>query len=407
MPYYTTSILSPFHRLVEAKEGATDKAALLARYSAALSSLRPAAQTARVAESQPLLLPLYDDGLLIRVPVEAFGETLHFMVDTGCTLSLLDQKYADRLAAPINRYLATTPISAGGNLTTYWCPQITLAGQELGLKEIGITDLRMARWVSGQPCDGILGMDFFARAVVSMDFDNKIFSVGGSPPSASPRVTALPLHPLSPHWTGRAQLNGSHALDLLIDTGDSSSLSLNAADWDTVFSGGQGRVSTQTIGSLTGQIAEDKIGHVQSLSVAGLNYSNLHASSLPNPASASTLGLNFFRRHEVTFAFQEGMIYLKPGRAWPEPDKRDLSGLHLLRIDGMTIVHSVDNGSPAAEAGIWPRDIIMGVNHHEAADLAMNEIRSVLRSRAGDRVSLQVRRGGGQRTAEFALKSAF
>lgn len=172
------------------------------------------------------------------MPLEVFGQTLYFMVDTGCTLSLLDQRYANRLAAPVNRYLAATPISGGTDLlTTYRSPEMLLAGRELGLKEISTTDLRMARWVSGQPCDGILGLDFFANAIVSMDFDNRLFTLGNSLPAAS-RFTRLPLQRLTPHWTARGLLNGRHALDLLIDTGDSSSLSLNGSDWDTVFAAG-------------------------------------------------------------------------------------------------------------------------------------------------------------------------
>lgn len=35
----------------------------------------------------------------------------------------------------------------------------------------------MARLISGQPCDGILGIDFFEENVVSIGFDNERFAL--------------------------------------------------------------------------------------------------------------------------------------------------------------------------------------------------------------------------------------
>ena len=41
----------------------------------------------------------------------------------------------------------------------------------------------------------------------------------------------------------------------------------------------------------------------------------------------------------------------------------DLSGLHLLHIDGATTVHSDGQESPAAKAGVQAKDVILRINH--------------------------------------------
>src|SRR3569833_125132 len=45
--------------------------------------------------------PFFDDGVMIRVPVTAFGKALYFMVDTEFTRSAIDIAYAPELGEPI------------------------------------------------------------------------------------------------------------------------------------------------------------------------------------------------------------------------------------------------------------------------------------------------------------------
>jgi hypothetical protein len=45
-------------------------------------------------------------------------------------------------------------------------------------------------------------------------------------------------------------------------------------------------------------------------------------------------------------------MYLQKGQAFDKPDEIDMSGLHLWRFEGRSVVHSVDKSSPAEAAGI-------------------------------------------------------
>jgi len=350
-------------------------------------------------------VPLCDDGILIRVPVQVYGKTRYFMLDTGCSLSSLDLRFKDRLGETVGQCRAATAVNSDSRLSVYQSPEMRLGGRSLDLEEVGCVDLSMARWVSGQRCDGVLGMDFLAHNIVSLDFDKKEAAFYGAlPGEIAGGSTAIILKPLTPHWAVTVWLNDHHPVDLMIDTGDSSSLSLNEKDWESVFSGEDPHVTSSIIGTLGGQTARNQTALVEKMSLQNLSYRNLHASSILNPDLHSTLGLSFFRRHKVTFDFPDGLLYLAPASSYAAADKHDMSGLHLLRIGGQTVVHFVDEESPASKAGILPEDIILSVNSRAADELAMNAIRSLLESREGDKVCLGIRRGENRQTMTLVLE---
>jgi S1-C subfamily serine protease len=114
------------------------------------------------------------------------------------------------------------------------------------------------------------------------------------------------------------------------------------------------------------------------------------------------LGLGFWSRHIVTFDFPNRVIYLRQGARFKEPDRYDLSGLHLLRINGATVVHSVDDGSPAANAGIRAKDVIVKINHQTTAKQRLFAIRRLL-SVEGHEVAMTVKHGDEDFEVAFSL----
>jgi predicted aspartyl protease len=348
---------------------------------------------------------LIDDGVMIRVPVNAFGKTLYFLLDTGFTVSVIDAKYKSCLGEAAGSYRAENPLGTNSVLSVFYCPEISIAGKSMELGKIACLDLRMARLISGQPCDGILGMDFFSKNVVSIDFDKKVFNLNDTvPENVRETFVAVPLKQFNQHYTAEASVNNNQILDLLIDTGDNSSISLNSDGWQKVFSTNQANEVTVTVAGIGNRVAQSKIGVVGQLAIEGLKYTNLHATYIHNPKDPSHLGLGFFRRHNLTFDFANRMLYLEPGGEFSMPDKEDMSGLHLLRDGETTIVYSVDENGPAFADGIRANDIIESVNGLNASSLTMKVIRRALQSHDGDNVTLQVRRGNALLNFEFALK---
>jgi hypothetical protein len=148
----------------------------------------------RAADETHQQVPLFDDGVMIRVPVNAFGKTLYFMLDTGFTVSAIDAQYKSYLGETNDAYRAGSPLGTNNVLPIFQCPEISIAGKSLELEKITCLDLSMARLISGQPCDGILGMDFFAKNVASIDFDKKVFTLNDTvPENVRETFVAVPL----------------------------------------------------------------------------------------------------------------------------------------------------------------------------------------------------------------------
>jgi S1-C subfamily serine protease len=91
-------------------------------------------------------------------------------------------------------------------------------------------------------------------------------------------------------------------------------------------------------------------------------------------------------------ALPNGVLYLRKGVRFNEPDRRDLSGLHILRVDGATVVHSVDEGSPAGTAGVQSKDVILRIDGRPAEQESMFAIRQLLR-RENPQFEMTIRRG--------------
>jgi predicted aspartyl protease len=208
----------------------------------------------------------YDDGTSIRVPVRVFGETRYFLLDTGFTVSAIDRQYEQRLGEAITQYRVSTPIAASDALPIYHSPEIVLGGKQLALDKIACLDLTMARLISGQHCDGVLGMDFFSKNIVSVDFDQKKLLLSAKvPATVEGTAVAIPLKQVSQHYAAEVLINKTQNLDLLNDTGDNGSISLNSTDWQEVFSNNLANIFTATIAGINNQVVQSKIGRIECL----------------------------------------------------------------------------------------------------------------------------------------------
>jgi len=330
---------------------------------------------------------------MLRVPVNAFGQTLYFLLDTGCTLSAIDARFQPYLGKAAGTFRAETPLEMMDHQAVYACPKVSIAGKPLGLANVTSLDLQMPRLISGEPCDGILGMDFFATNIIQIDFDRQVVSLFAAvPDEVRKNYVAVPLKQSSGRYVVEALANHGKPVDLLVDIGDNSSVALDSETWQQVFSGVKGNTFTATVADVGNQTAQSKIGSLDKLAVQSLAYTNLHAICIRNPDDRSHLGLGFFRRHTVVFDFPDRIIYLEPGQRFAVPDKEDMSGLHLLREGENTVVYSVDENSPAAAQGIQTQDIIDSVNGQKASTLTMWAIRRLLKSSNGAKVTLQLKR---------------
>lgn len=341
-------------------------------------------------------LPLFYDGCSVRVAAEVEKKPAYLIFDTGCTISALDKtKYESQLGEPLADVRAS---SVGGliDMPLYRSPQIVLGNGIEHFDRIAAIDLSRVTAISGSECDGVLGADFAQRHVVSINFDRQLMEVeDAAADKTSPNAIRLELKPIG---------NGNFAVDttvdgvpitLMIDTGDNGSISLNAEDWRHVMHA-HPDVSIHTIlaSPISGAPLQSAAFRLDDLTVGPNHYHGFIVTEVPNPHSPSTLGLRFLRQHVVRFNFQKRELFLKPGSKFGETEVFDMSGLHLIRPKGVTLVYAVDRGSPADTAGIHAGDVVEKVNEVSAADLSMREIRRALKASDGGMVSIEVQHSG-------------
>jgi len=150
-------------------------------------------------------VPLLDDGSMLRVPVRIFNQTLYFVLDTGTSVSALDKSFRGKLGPPTSEIADSVSVALGKKLILYKCPDFSVGDTRGDLQRIACLDLSMFKRVSGERCDGILGMDFLGSHVISLDFDAFVIGIGDQVPETIKRKSTL-----VPLLTPEREKLGSH-----------------------------------------------------------------------------------------------------------------------------------------------------------------------------------------------------
>lgn len=367
------------------------------------------AATAAPPESKPVApadeavverFTLAKGGLLLLVPVELRGKTYPFALDTGCSGCVYDSSLAPLLGEPISMQEVRTADSIV-RMPLYASPDAKLGGMSLKTGSPVVTsDLRRLREGLGEEVYGAVGMDFLSKHVFRVDPDRgEVVFLRSPGPAAGER---LPVTIKNNVPFVRVKIAGLADPELfLVDTGASSG-------------GGTGLLRAEAFGVL---VKQDKIkpidtalavslsgasvrqrGRVAEMELAG----HRHAGLIFTASGRNYLGLNYWSRYVATFDLAGGAIYLKKGSRYDQADTHDLSGLTFVRLAGRTTVVDVEAGSPAARAGVKPRDVIVKANGEKVEGMPLAPVRRSLAVR-GAKVSLTLERDGGGREVSFVL----
>ena len=147
----------------------------------------------------------------------------------------------------------------------------------------------------------------------------------------------------------------------------------------------------------TGRFRQTRISH---LAFGGFE----HGGLVMGEGNENLIGLGLLSRYVVTLDFPSMKMYLQKGQAFDKPDEDDMSGLHLWHLEGRTVVHSVDEGSPAAAAGIRPEDVVLKAGETVTTGMDIEDLRDLLTSGDGKEIKMTIRRGEEEKAVTFKLK---
>ena len=281
-------------------------------------------------------------------------------------------------------------------------------------REIAIGDVRLTnqtafvtniydRSVEGIDVDGMLGFELFSRFAVTLDYGTRTMTImdfGAFRPANAGTPIPFVFYDHVPNVRGSIDETPAR---LDIDTGSRSEIDLTSPfvtaaglrkryspGIDTVTGWGMGgpahshvvRLPVLSLGSVT----QEKV-------VAGL--SDARGGTFSDPNFEGNVGSDFLKRFIVSFDYAHQKLYLNRLPIPPaDAGQFDRSGLWINASDNGFAITAVAPGSPAANAGLQPGDVITSLNGEAAAAGRLSEARSLMRALpAGSKVQLTAQRG--------------
>ncbi len=338
------------------------------------------------------------NGDVLLLPVAIGGHEYSFVVDTGCTCTVVD--------TALRSELVSTGANAQLNGGHAGHALYNLRGAQVGKTRQVVDgptlcmDLGLPREASGYDIRGIIGMSFLKRHVIRIDFDSGTLAILASASRSSGHA-----FPLSYNATDLPLLDAQVAPDdsirFIIDTGSNASeVSLTGYRFgDLVENGRLERIgASHATAGVEGQ-AMLRGGRLSELCIGTFKHAGVDASA----SRANKIGLPLLSRYIVTFDFPHDRVYLKPGKRFAEPSSFGASGIAIGRFGSKTRVKSVAPGSPADVAGVKPGDELVRIDDNDVSSMPLSMVHGILETE-GRKVRLALDGPRGRR--EVALRVA-
>ncbi|HEX6184010.1 MAG TPA: aspartyl protease family protein [Pyrinomonadaceae bacterium] len=365
-----------------------------------------AAQQAAAAQSPVARVPFEMNGNSLFLQARINGSRpCWFMLDTGAAVTVLNLTTVRSLG--LRAGAGGVLQGAGGNVQSIQITNVTLDVGGALLKDLNVAALPLTQFenAGGRVIDGILGVEFFKRYVVEIDYETQQLAIHEPSGYAyAGRGESLPLsfEHNHPHVRAQLRLPGRAPLegDFVIDAGSSLPLILLPSFIerhklrDTMPS-----TFTTYARGVGGEFALP-VGRAESVRIGGFTLSQPltafpAAGTFGGEGKAGNIGTAVLRRFKVVFDYSRKRVHLEPAKNFSEPFEFDMSGLGLASEGPSFSVFKVARvlpGTPASEAGLRQGDEILSVGGRPVNGTRLADLREQLR-RPDQTVSLRVRRG--------------
>lgn len=309
--------------------------------------------------------------IIVKALLDTFKQPLNFILDTGSGGISLDSATCVELNVK-TRETDTTITGIGGIKKVHFAFNKTLHFPGLDVEKLNfhINDYDVLTSSYGEKIDGIIGLSFFSRYIVKVNYDSmqlEIFSKGKiSYPSGGtllhPFFTSIPVQYVN--FKDKRKLGYNFYFDtgaglalLLSDkfAEDSAILSTKRKPVVTGAEGMMGRLRMR----LT-VIKEVKLGPYRFRGVPTYLYKD-DFNVTNYPFTGGLIGSEIFRRFNLTINYGQKEIHLLPNSHYNDPFDYSYSGLSIYYIDGKILVEDVIKSSPAEKAGLLIGDEVIGI----------------------------------------------
>lgn len=175
-------------------------------------------QTEAAASSASELPIQFRDGLLwVEVSVPQSKESLHFLVDSGASASVVNLSTARRLGLELGPKVSVTAVAT--TLTGHWPVKLSAKASRLELPDEYLAlDLGKLSGACSRSVDGLIGADFFRDRVVEIDYTAQKLRVLADSPTTN-TTNAIPLETRPCGFRVSVNVNGGKSQWVRVDTG--------------------------------------------------------------------------------------------------------------------------------------------------------------------------------------------
>jgi hypothetical protein len=349
--------------------------------------------------------------VVVKAQLVGYPDTLNFIMDTGSGGISLDSITCVRLnIIPVLTDKFISGIGGIRQLRYVNDRSLIIGNLKVDSLNFHVSDYDILSSVYGDRIDGIIGLSFYSRYIVKIDYDSNQMYVysrgnfkyprGGF--SLKPNIVNLPI--ISGSLRDVRDVNAS----FYFDTGAGLCLLLNSdfINDSAILNPEKKPLPTQAQGM--GGKANMKVTTLKEFKLGPYRFRNIPTHIFDDafnvtsyPFLAGLIGNDVLRRFNLILNYDKRIFYLTPNSHFRDPFDYSYTGLGLYWIEGEIRVGDVMKDSPADKAGFQVDDVVIGINNNMSQNLQL--YKSMLQN-SGERVKILVNRPGGVGMLELNLK---
>ncbi len=368
---------------------------------------------------------------LIVIPLSINGsDTMNFILDTGVKSPIITElTMVDELELNYMKPINLKGLGSDGSTQAYQSGDNSIKIDGLTARKqlinVVIDDNFQISKILGIPVHGLIGFNMFRQYVVRVNYKSrqiKLYKPQFWKYRPRRKDIVLPIHFTKNKPMVRAEVmqrDSEEPIDvlLMVDTGASDAL------WLGLNSSKKIKLPEKKVHSYLGAgINGDLYGYKGRIDGIWIGGKILDEPIVAYPDSGSiqhlmmvenrngTIGGELLRRFTLYFDYFNSRLVMRPNSSFKDDFNYNMSGLEIIApVPGVPVftISSLDEGSPAAKAGLQVNDQILKLNRWFHTSLSLNDINLVLRQNKGKKVKITVLRGGQEIKTSFVLKEAF
>jgi predicted aspartyl protease len=343
--------------------------------------------------------------VVVKVSINNAGP-YNFVLDTGVGLMIItDPSLVDSIQIPTKRTIKVSGLGDGDAYEAFVTSPLNVNVSGIVSHSVSAAIFKKDHFglsqYAGISIHGLLGYEFFSQLAVKVNFTDSLITV--SNPENMRRFKAGSRVPITieenkPYLKAPITLNDGtqQVKKFIVDLGAGHAVSLEKVADKALYSP---KFINANLGiGLNGLISGYK-GRVKEIQLGKYKIKNVLASYPEDNGRVSlvgrdgNLGAEVLKRFTIVFNYSGSEMYIKSNVEYKAPFEHDMSGLQYYAAGKgykHIIVERVEPGSPGDEAGICEDDEITAINFKPVADMTLEEIDHLFKSRNNQSLLLTV-----------------